>query len=397
MNNKQQLSDHALRRSLRLIQFEAVLTSVLLVMPVINIFYAQEVGLSLKQIGLSQAAFTLGVLLLDVPTGWIADRFSRKWCNVVGDTICALTILFYATANSFSDVVVAELLFAVGIAFSGGADVALIRGYAKGLGLNYRKIMARIATWQSVAAIVGMVAGGLIGAVDLRLAMAASAVVYFAGAALSLGMVDVGEKRSVEHRNPIRDIAYALQHALRGNTELQIRMVAFALSREVTHPSIWLLTPILLAAHVPVAVVGAGWAIYSVLVGAGSALAHRFATHMEYRRIYAVGMSVALLASTILAVQISAATVLFYGLFGLVRGWFAATNVPAIQEITPDTVQATTVSLANTGARVLYMPLVFAVGAGAEAHLQRGFLLIALVFGPLSILTYLRLRPKLTA
>jgi hypothetical protein len=66
------------RRSLRLLQIEAVLTAMMFAMPIFTIFFKDEIGLSYAQIGLSQAVFTIPLLTLNIASGWIADAFSLK-------------------------------------------------------------------------------------------------------------------------------------------------------------------------------------------------------------------------------------------------------------------------------------------------------------------------------
>lgn len=52
--------------------------------------YGQEIGLSTPQIAWFLALFVLGGALVQLPTGWLADRFDRRWV-LVG--ICAAAVL----------------------------------------------------------------------------------------------------------------------------------------------------------------------------------------------------------------------------------------------------------------------------------------------------------------
>ncbi|PLS80648.1 hypothetical protein CYG49_04600, partial [Candidatus Saccharibacteria bacterium] len=135
------------RRSLRFLKIEAVLGAAFLAMPIITEFY-QSIGMNYAQIGLSQAIFTLALVLLNVPTGWLADRFSRKWCNFIGDLLTALGFMYYAFAQSFSDIIVAEVIIGIGMAFTNGADIALMRAYCKQLLLNFEQQWAQVVSLQ---------------------------------------------------------------------------------------------------------------------------------------------------------------------------------------------------------------------------------------------------------
>ena len=68
------------KRSLNLICLESIITAGLLAAPIMTPFY-QSIGMNQEQIALGQAIFTIVALLLNLPTGWIADKFSRKWAS----------------------------------------------------------------------------------------------------------------------------------------------------------------------------------------------------------------------------------------------------------------------------------------------------------------------------
>lgn len=58
--------------------------------------YGQEVGLAASQIGLFLAAFVAGGALAQYPTGWLADKFDRRWVlvwlSVASVFSCAVTV-----------------------------------------------------------------------------------------------------------------------------------------------------------------------------------------------------------------------------------------------------------------------------------------------------------------
>jgi len=58
--------------------------------------YGQEVGLAASQIGLFLAAFVAGGALAQYPTGWLADKFDRRWVliwlSVASVLSCAVTV-----------------------------------------------------------------------------------------------------------------------------------------------------------------------------------------------------------------------------------------------------------------------------------------------------------------
>ena len=75
--------------------------------------YGQQVGLQAAEIGYFLAAFVLGGALAQVPVGWLADRFDRRWVLIIVSVLsvfaCAGTIVY--GNDSRSAVYMAALLF----------------------------------------------------------------------------------------------------------------------------------------------------------------------------------------------------------------------------------------------------------------------------------------------
>jgi len=75
--------------------------------------YGQQVGLVAAEIAYFLAAFVLGGALAQVPVGWLADRFDRRWVLIVVSVLsvfaCIGTVLY--GNESRTSVYVAALLF----------------------------------------------------------------------------------------------------------------------------------------------------------------------------------------------------------------------------------------------------------------------------------------------
>lgn len=129
---KNHLASYApsIRKNLRLVLAEHSLTEGLICMSILSPFYL-SIGMSYAEVTLSQAIFTIAVMLLDIPMGYIADRFSRKWANAIGDIGCALLHLYYATARNFTMVVISEIGLGIFYSLSSGVDASLLRHFVK--------------------------------------------------------------------------------------------------------------------------------------------------------------------------------------------------------------------------------------------------------------------------
>lgn len=372
---------HKIRRSIQLLSIESIITTGVFAMPIFTIFFQQEIGMSLEQIALSQSLFTLALLVLNVPAGWIADRFSRKWCNIAGDLICVGGFLGYSQATTFFDVVVFEIVLGIGLAFSGGADFALFKAYSALTGLSYEKLIARITSWRFVMEIAAVLIGGYIGAANPRLAIGLSAAQFAIGAALSLFIVEAGERRITES-HPLRDMVNITRYALSENRPLALRIAAFVIGREATHHLVWLLTPLALLAGVPAWLVGTAWALNLSSAWLGSHIAHRYSTQMTDAQIMIVGFTAFMTAGVALSISVSLLTIGLYTGFGFARGWYAATLIPMVQRHTPGDVQTTVLSVAGSVAQLFYIPAGWLLGFLADISLQTSVLGSMVIFMP---------------
>lgn len=75
--------------------------------------YGQQVGLAASEIAYFLAAFVLGGAVTQIPVGWIADRFDRRWVlmliSVLSVFACVGTVLYGAVSET--SVYVAALVF----------------------------------------------------------------------------------------------------------------------------------------------------------------------------------------------------------------------------------------------------------------------------------------------
>lgn len=387
---------------LRLLVVEMVLTKTLLAMAVFTPFF-YSIGMDQGDIGLSQMLFNAALLLVNVPTGWLADRFSRRWCNITGDLTIVASLLLYSQADSFADVIVCEIIFGTGAAFSHGADGGLLKGLcrllAKGDSAKVDILLHRytgrvwVATPMVQAALV--FTGGLIGTDAARLAIALSAAPYMIGAICVLFVQDTGERYRGCHQNPFRDIAAVFRDVV-SRRDLRWAMISFAVGREITHLMVWGMTPVLLLVSTDSWFTATGWAINSVLAVAGAVLARVFALRLPEWQRFTIPCVIIISSLVIMTFHLSAATVWLYGVMGLGMGWTGVALTPLVQRHAPDSVQSSALSAAGTFSQLLYLPLVWIVGLIGTIDIRLTMLAIAVLFLPLVLLTTVQLRHSAT-
>lgn len=121
-------------------------------LPVIGIYLVSIGKLSLLDIS-TIASITVAVrLVLEVPTGYFADRFGRKWSVVVGSFIACFSPLAFIVFPNYLGGLLASLFYFGGFSFISGAHNAFIHDTMQALGRveEYSKFRGRAQSYSLV-------------------------------------------------------------------------------------------------------------------------------------------------------------------------------------------------------------------------------------------------------
>lgn len=144
--------------------------------PVFFLYFASVLGPS--EVLLLEALYYLGVVVAEVPSGYLSDRVGRRPTLLISAAASTLGCATFVLTGAFLPFVAAQLGLAVGMAFNSGTDTALLYDSLRALGRE-DEIAEHEARGQS-AGLAAMAAaallGGLIAGLDLRLAYALTAV-----------------------------------------------------------------------------------------------------------------------------------------------------------------------------------------------------------------------------
>ena len=383
------------KRNIRLVMLESVITSGLLSMAIMTPFFL-SIGLNQEEIALSQMIFTIAVMILNIPLGWVADRFSRKWANIIGDLICAITILCYSQVQTFWQVALCETMFGIGIAFSQGVDSSLLKHFCDKKdrsGKYFKRKFASTAMWMQIATLALMLLGGPIGAINFRLAIGLSSITLFIGAILSFFVKDDSPRIAKSDKGALKQMGGIVIESMR-KPQLRIRIIAFAIARESTHGIVWVFTPLMLAVGVPLSVVSVGWGVNYVAAATSAYVAKRHATKLKDWQNFLIPIALVSTASLVMFFHLNIVTVWLYALFGMAQGWTSATAMPMVKEYTKVEEQASVESFARVCAQLLYVGAVWIINRAADVDVRYALLATATIFLPIAIPVAISLNKK---
>lgn len=268
-------------------------------------------------------------------------------------------------------------------------------GYCKKLdpsGVIFKEQSSRIAFWAPVAQIIACIIGSYIGNFNIRYAIIATSVPYFIGFLIGIFISEEGKKLESEHDNPIKDIVHFTKLTLKNSQRLKWRMYAYAVGSKITHVMIWTFTPLMLSAKVPLSIVGIGWAINAAMAAVGARIAGTYSNNMPVWKKFLVPTSLAIVALSIMSIDLSIFTIWLYGLMGFGQGWMSATLMPSVQEIAPDDMQAIVVSVTGTLSQIIYASLLPIVSLVGNIDIRLTMVATIVIFLPMITITTCKLR-----
>jgi MFS family permease len=165
----------------------------------VNTLFLLDAGLSFFEVFVANAAYSLGTVLFEVPTGVVADTLGRRMSFLLSVSVLAVsTGLYVGLAEVGAGVIafaLASVLMALGFTFYSGAMEAWLVDALNATG--YRglldRVFARAQQVTGTAMLVGTVGGGLLGQIDLSIPYVVRSALLLAVFVLAYGVMhDIG-------------------------------------------------------------------------------------------------------------------------------------------------------------------------------------------------------------
>lgn len=162
------------------------LDTFILIFPFYTVMFT-EAGLTPAEVGVALAAWSMAGLVLEIPTGALADRFSRRWLLLVAQLFRGAGFLLWVLVPSFWGFLLGLVLWGVKSALVSGTFEALVYDELKAAGRpeDYARAIGRTQTGRFVgvmAASLSAAALADLGYETLTLLTAASSLIAAASA-----------------------------------------------------------------------------------------------------------------------------------------------------------------------------------------------------------------------
>jgi MFS family permease len=354
-------------RNARLIVVSSGLRAALFPIPIITIFWKDEIGITLSGIMWLQAIFAAAAVLLEFPSGYVADRLGYRFSMLLGALLCVGGWLAYAVGTTFVGMAIAEIFLGMGFAFISGADSALLFASVQKTDdlAPYRRWEGRVRAAAQTSEAISSAAGGWLYSLAPRLPFWLQVPVSMANAAVIAGTREPARTTAAERIRHLARVWHIVRHALIGQPRLRAAMGLSMVLGISTYIAVWLIQPWMQRRGIPPAWFGPLWAAAHLWLAAVSLMSARVAEVFGVTRALLGCCLVGALSYWGLAFGSSPFAVIFYLGFMIVRGLQAPLLAAVLQKDAPPEDRASVLSLNALLFRlaaVLILPPIGAVG-----------------------------------
>jgi MFS family permease len=353
----------ALNRRLRPLYLAVFLQGFLLWLPVEKLFM-NEIGFTPVSVGVMAAAYAAVTPLLEVPSGVLADRWSRRGVLIVSAVALLLASLIGGLSNSVPTYIVSAMILGVYFAMYSGVSESVVYDLVlegTGTGEDYPRYLGRVRLLEGTALVVSSLVGGWLAG------LLGSRMTYF----ITLPFAVLAIVAYARLQEP-RLVRAGVREPLRAHLALTFRTIT---GREVVLPIVILgaLTAMLaqliyefgplwlVAVAAPAVVFGPYWAGLMSTIGLGGVIASR--VRLDRPAVAAGFVSVLVLASALLSVQTALAVIIPAQIVVALLLAIAGVHVSALlHDAIPSAIRAGVASGMSTISWLGFLP--FALGFG---------------------------------
>jgi len=313
-------------------------------MPVVVLFY-QDNGLSMQDIFWLKSIYSIAIVIMEVPSGYMADAWGRKKTLLFGAVLGAMGFAFYSLSYGFWTFAVAEFVLGIGQSFVSGADSAMLYDTLKvsGKEKQYIKEEGRITSAGNFSEAFAGICGGLLAAVSLRLPF------YF-----QFGVSAIAIPAALflqEPKSHARETAHGFKSILRTihetflHSEMRSALLISSLTGTASLTFAWFVQPYFQEAKLPVTMYGIMWTLLNLSVGFSSIFSYKAENFLGQRNsllVIIIGLSIGYFFA---AWEISLAGTGILFAFYLLRGMAHPILKDYLNQYTQSEVRATILSL----------------------------------------------------
>ncbi|HNQ91680.1 MAG TPA: MFS transporter [Alphaproteobacteria bacterium] len=361
-------------------------------LPIIVPYYHDQLGLTFQDFLIGESVFAAVMVLLDVPTGWIADQWGRKKTLTAGGFMFAIGFICLLEATGFWSAIISQGVIGIGTSLMSGANSALLYDslLAAGREQEFRKREGFRFAVMFYSCAAACVIGGYLYTISPYLPMQMEIVVVIATTLLGFAFIEPPRHKKTVEGNPLADMWRTFKYVTHGHKEIAGLIMLMTLAFATTKICMWAIQPYTEAMNLPEFY--NGWILSGVML-LGGICGH--IGHKIFPSLYGRKALYILLASLVLALIGAGVSTTWFGLacltyeafvfgFGMPRAQEAVNNLAGSAE------RATILSTASVSVSLGFIPMSQVIGwATDEYGIGNGLLAHAALIAALGAWSYI--------
>jgi len=281
-----------IRTNLWKIYFYKLLGEFYLIIPILIPYYEFN-NLNSTQIFTIQAAYALSILILEIPSGYLADVIGRKKTMVLGAIFMPVGLAVYAFTHTFLSFILGEFIIAVANSMRSGCDSALI--YDTMIQLNeeseYKKFEGRSFYYSRIGTALASILGGLFALVFLRLPFYINIATSSLMLPFALSLIEP-ERKKLETANPLKDILRICRFSF-AHPQLRLLILYAAMIMSTGVVGVWGYFLYYKSIGISIGYFGILFAAFQIASGIGSRKAHDLEKMIGEKRSFLILLLIA--------------------------------------------------------------------------------------------------------
>ncbi|MEJ5266464.1 MAG: MFS transporter [Bacteroidales bacterium] len=346
-------------------------------MPIIVLFY-QENGLSLKDVLTLQAIYSIAIIVLEIPSGYLADIWGRRNTMIFGAILGTLGFGIYSLSYGFLGFLIAELTLGTAQSFISGSDSALLYDTLKlkNKENQYIKYEGRVLSLGNFAETIAAVAGGFIAHISLRSTFYAQTAVAFIAIPAAIALIEPQKNNEIV-KSGFRHILKVVKFSLFESKELALNILLSSILGCATLTMAWFLQAYLAQIqNFTEYQIGIAWSVVNLTVGISTFFAYRIEKRLGVKTTLLLIIFIISGSYIYLGYDESIAAFVIIWLFYYTRGLATPVLKDYINRFCDPSVRATILSVRNFVIRLLFSGFGPFVGWYADLYsLKQAFVL----------------------
>jgi len=382
-----------MQRNIYIMYFIKMFRRFLFTMPIFYLFFNSH-WFGEFELFIVQAVFAITVVIFEIPTWFVSDKYSRKLSLMIWVIFSAIWFLIYTLSGEFWMFLVWEIFLALGLCFVSGTDNSMIYDSLKAIDKekDYKKVSGKVSSISMFAESVWWILWWIVWAYSLQIPFFMDAWFAFLAFLLCFRLIEPPRDKLSQEESNITQILWAIKYTIWHKKIL--RLIIFGgIVGCITLSTVWFSQPFMKMVELPIAYFGIFWFASNMSGSLFGLFIHRVEKKIWEKNFPYFIVLVCMLSLIIIALFPIIRILPVFFMFQFVRQWTRIISTENLHLVSKTEIRATIQSISS-----MFFRLCFAIFGPIFAYISTNysfstsFFLIAIVLGGSALFVWYKLQ-----